>query len=161
MFVEVVVSKLLGCLTLVTKPVTQLHRALHVALSTTLQGREPSRSASTKERQASEEGAACSQTVFSGPNPQVFMPMRPWISISTVIAMCAMCRGLCVISGVLNDLCSMCYWVALPEISMGLTLKLSFILGRLQWAGPTSQDGDLTGLKESKAARSALFQMSS
>lgn len=99
--------------------------------------------------------------MFSGPNPQVFMPLRPCVSISTVIAMCVMHRGLCVISGVLNDLCSMCYWVALLEISMGLTLKLRFILGRLQWSGPTSQEGDLTGLKEPKAARSALFQMSS
>lgn len=84
----------------------------------------------------------------------------------TVIAMCVCvcflwlgCAGvLCVISGVLNDLCSMCNWVALPEISMGLTLKLSFILGRLQWAGRPSPDRDLTGVKESKAALSALFK---
>lgn len=61
--------------------------------------------------------------------------------------MCVMHRGLCVISGVLNDLCSMRNWVALPEISVGLTLKLSFILGRLHKAGRSSQDGDLKGLK--------------
>lgn len=68
-------------------------------------------------------------------------------------------RGvLCVISGVLNDLCSMCNWVALPEISVGLTLKQSFILGRLWRAGWTSQDRDLTGVGESKAAISALFK---
>lgn len=68
-------------------------------------------------------------------------------------------RGvLCVISGVLNDLCSMRNWVALPEISAGLTLKLSFILGRLQRAGWSSQDRDLTGVEESRAALSALFK---
>lgn len=169
MFVEVVTSKLLGCLTSVTKPLTQLHRALPMALSTTLQGHEPPGSASTKEWQASGEGAAHSlqaDPVFSGPKPQVFMTPQPWISISTVIAMCVCvyflgvwCAGiLCVISGVLNDLCSMCNWVALPEISVGLTLKLSFILGRLRWAGWTSQDRDLTGVTESKAALSALFK---
>lgn len=60
MVVEVVASKLLGCLTSVTKPSTQLHTALHMASSTTLQGREPPESASTKDWQANEEGAACS-----------------------------------------------------------------------------------------------------
>lgn len=69
------------------------------------------------------------------------------------------CAGvLCIIRGVLNDLCSICNWVALPEISVGLTLKLSLILGRLRWDGPTSQDRDLTGVEESKAALSALFK---
>lgn len=67
-------------------------------------------------------------------------------------------RVLCVISEVLNDLCSMCNWAALPEIRVGLTLKLSLILGRLQWAGLTRQDGDLTQVRESKAALSALFK---
>lgn len=58
----------------------------------------------------------------------------------------------------LNDLCSIRNWVALPEISAGLTLKLSFILGRLQRVGWSSQDRDLTGVEESKAALSALFK---
>ena len=176
MFLEVVSSKLLGCLTSVTKPLTQLQRDLCMTLNTTLQGHEPSGSVATKEWQDSEEGAACSlqsDSVFSGPKPQVFMTLRPWISIPTAFVMyvcayaCVYFLGvwfagvLCIISGVLNDLCSMCNWVALPEISMGLTLKLSFILGRLQWAGWTSQDRDLTGGRRVQGCSLSSFQRSS
>lgn len=65
--------------------------------------------------------------------------------------------GLCVISGVLSDLCSMRNWVALPELSVALTLKPSSVLENRRRAGRSSQDRDLMGLKESTAARSALF----
>ena len=176
MFVEIVGSEppvlLWACPTSVTKPLTRLRRALHVASNTTLQGHEPSGSASTSKR-TSEEGAARSfqpDRMFSGPKPQVFMTLRPRISISTAIAMCVcvfvlvcVCecvfvRGvLCIISGVLNDLCSMRNWVALPEISAGLTLKPSFILGRLRRAGWTSQDRDLTWGSKSPGLHSQLF----
>lgn len=84
------------------------------------------------EWKVSEEGAAT--------NVQVFMTTHSQISISAFKATRVMHEGLCVITEVLNDLCSMCNWVALPEISVGLTLKLSFILGKLQ-RGLTHQSG--------------------
>lgn len=46
-------------------------------------------------------------------------------------------------------------WVALPELSVALTL--SFVPENRRRAGRTSQDRDLMGLKEAEAARSALF----
>lgn len=122
-----------GCLTLVTKPLTQFHTAPHMALN-------------FLEAPRSENRAACS--------PQSINPMFLWARTTGVCDpvtldkhlsahhyVCKRIFGgvwyagvLCVISEVLNDLCSMCNWVALPEISVGLTLKPSFILGRLEWA---------------------------
>lgn len=143
------------------------------ALSATLQGHEPAGSAAMKRRHASEEGCRLQPQfrpcVLEAKTAGVYDP-QPWISISTAIAMrVCVCVWmyflglwytgvLCVISEVLNDLCSMCNWAALPEIRVGLTLKLSLVLGRLQWAGPTHQDRDLTQVRESKAALSALFK---
>lgn len=60
---------------------------------------------------------------------------------------------MCIIIGVLNDLCSKSNWAALPEISVGLTLKPSFILGRQ--GGPV-RIAIQQGVEESKAALSAL-----
>lgn len=71
--------------------------------------------------------------------------------------MCVMHGGLRVISGVLNDLCSMRNWVALLELIVALTMKPSSVLENGRQAGRTSEDRDLPGLRESKAARSALF----
>lgn len=50
-----------------------------------------------------------------------------------------------------------CNWVALPELSVALTLKPSLVLENRRRAARSSEDRDLTGLKESEAARSALF----
>lgn len=46
-----------------------------------------------------------------------------------------------VISGVLNDWCSMCNWVALPEISVALTPKLGSILGRPERRSQNREQG--------------------
>lgn len=61
MFVEVVASKLQACLTSVTKPLTQLHTALHAAASTAVQGHEPS----TEQPVRRERPAALSQALCS------------------------------------------------------------------------------------------------
>lgn len=85
------------------------------------------------------EGAAC------GPNVQVFIPECSCRRISAgrrYVCDAPGGGGLCVISEVLNDLCSMRNWVALPELSVALTLKPSFVLENRQRA---------------EAARSALF----
>lgn len=77
------------------------------------------------------------------------MTPQLWKRINSRSCVCVFVGGgvFCVISRVLNDSCSKCNWVALPEIRAGLTLKLSFILGGL---------GPGRGVDECKTARSAL-----
>lgn len=100
----------------------------------------PARVQTQKQCQAGEAGAAC------GPNVQVFIPEPlPQKNLGSRRYVYVMHRGLWVISRVLNDLCSMCNWVALLELIVALTLKQSLVLENRQRAGRTSQDRDRRG----------------
>lgn len=77
--------------------------------------------------------------------------------------MCVMHRlgvgegGWCVISGALNDSCSMRNWVALPELSAALTLNPSVVLEDRRRAGRAGQDGDLVGAQRVRACSISSF----
>lgn len=93
-----------------------------------------------KECQAGEAGASC------GPNVQVFIPEPlPQKNLGSHRYVYVMHGGKWVIIRVLNDLCSMCNWVALLELIVALTLKPSLVLENWQRAGRTSQDRDRWG----------------